>query len=62
MIENFKKMCSNYVTAKANFNTEKLIFVNYVLPEFEKNLLFKSDKHFFEKIKHLDLFKNQKYD
>ena len=22
MIENFKKMCNNYVTAKANFNTE----------------------------------------
>ncbi|CAD8071320.1 unnamed protein product [Paramecium primaurelia] len=62
MIENFKKMCNNYVTAKTNFNTEKLIFVNYVLPEFEKNLLYKSDKKFFEKIKPLDLMKNQKYD
>lgn len=58
MIENFKKMCSNYVTAKANFNTEKLIFVNYVLPDFEKTLLFKSDKRFFEKVKPLDLFKS----
>ncbi|CAD8078955.1 unnamed protein product [Paramecium sonneborni] len=62
MIDNFKKMCNNYVTAKTNFNTEKLIFVNYVLPEFEKNLLFKSDKKFFQKTKPLDLMKNQKYD
>ncbi|CAD8062572.1 unnamed protein product [Paramecium primaurelia] len=62
MIENFKKMCNNYVIAKTNFNTEKLIFVNYVLPEFEKNLLFKSDKKFYDKIKPLDLMKNQRYD